>query len=182
MRAFIAIDLPKNVKQRAKIIQNTLRPYITKAKWVDPANTHITLKFLGSIDDNRLSKIKAIINSIARQHSPFKSRLTAFGFLPNNKNPRILFISTSQENKLRTIALQLEEELEKIGFEKEGRFRSHITLARIETPVNIKDLEQKIAAMGLNEIIPVDELILYKSTLTKDGPIYERIFTSSLTA
>ncbi len=182
MRAFIAIDLPKDLKEEIKSIQDVLKETDVNFRWVNPANIHLTLKFLGNIEKDQVEKIKTILTSVSKNFSSFKSEFTEFGFFPNEKKPRVFFIATSQEDTLKSVATNLQEELEKIGFEKEGKFKSHITLARIKTLKNIEKLIQNLSAIKFEESFDIKELVLYKSTLTKNGPIYEKIFSSSLTA
>ena len=180
MRTFIAIDLPLSIKTELEKIQEDFKKCNLSFKWVKPENTHLTLKFLGNTSDEQLDKIKKIITKVSQSFSVFEARFIEFGFFPNERRPRVFFISTSGEDLLKAIADLLEEELAKIGFKPEGRFKSHITLARIKTLENVDCLKRKIKQVKISEKFPVKEITLFKSTLTRGGPIYEKIFKSNL--
>jgi len=182
MRIFIAIDLPQEIKNKIDQIQSDFKKCDLAFKWVKPENIHLTLKFLGEIKQDRLDEIKKTIIEVSQNFKAFQANLSEFGFFPNERRPRVFFIATSEQDLLKSIAQKLEEGLEKIGFEAEGRFKSHITLARIKSPQNIDCLKQKIKEIKLVQNLPIKEIILFKSTLTGTGPIYEKIFKSSLTS
>lgn len=180
MRAFIAIDLPEKVKTSISSLQNNLKELNLSAKWVRPDNIHLTLKFLGNISDDKLTPVKEIIANIAKEFKTFEVNLTELGFFPNSRKPRVLFIATSKSEKLKAIADSLEEGLAKIGFVKEGRFKSHLTLARIKSLENISHLNKKITSLRIQASFKIDQITLYQSKLTSSGPVYEKLFTAQL--
>ncbi len=182
MRAFIAIDLPEKIKSRIAELEDDFKKCDLAFRWVRPENLHLTLKFLGDINQEQVSKIKEAITKISGKFTSFQASLNDFGFFPNERNPRIFFISIDKEELLKSIARELEEGLEPLGFDKENRFKSHITLARIKDLKNIDDLKPKIENIRLDEKFLIHAIILYESTLTGEGPIYGKIFKSNLTA
>ena len=180
MRAFIGIDLPFKTKDKISKIQEDLKALNLKLKWANSKNIHLTLKFLGNIKELRIPEIKEAINKTTKDLSAFEISLKDFGFFPNQNKPRVFFIETSKANLLKSIADKLEDSLAKIGFEKEGRFKSHITLARIKALDNIALLKDKIETIKLEEKFQIKAVTLYQSTLTPDGPIYKEIYTNNL--
>ncbi len=182
MRLFIAINLPSKIKEKIAFIQNTLRDCKLNAKWVNPPNIHLTLKFLGSIPKRKVPKIKEALDNTAIKFKVFDLALSGFGFFPNDRQPRIFFINTEKEIILEDIYKNLEDKLEAIGFQKQAKFSSHITLARLKTTQNIKQFQDKIKNISFGETFLVQNIALYKSVLTKEGPIYEIIERSRLTA
>lgn len=181
MRAFIAIDLPERIKSKIAELESDFKKCNLAFRWVKPENLHLTLKFLGDINQKQADKIKEAITKISGKFAAFETSFNGFGFFPDERKPRIFFISIDKEELLKGIASELEEELAKLGFEKENRFKSHITLARIKDLRNIESLKAKIKNTRLDEKFPADAIILYKSTLAKEGPIYGKIFKSNLT-
>jgi len=179
MRAFLAIKLPEHIIEEISKIQEVLKKCAPNFKWVRPQNTHLTLKFLGNIDEIKLEKTKDIITQTAKDFKSFSADLENFGFFPNEKRPRVFFISTTSEHTLKSIADKLEEKLELIGFEKEGRFKSHITLARIKEQKNINCLKEKLEDIKLKGNFPVEGITLYESTLTPKGAVYDVIFKAN---
>lgn len=182
MRAFIAVDLPESLKNHLSQIQEDLKTCNLECKWMKPESIHLTLKFLGDIDQKQLGQIKTILKQITSNFSCFEVNVDGFGFFPNEKRPRVFFLSTSEQERLKSIVDQLEKELEKIGFPIEDRFRSHLTLARIKSLKNIELLKEKTKDIKMEGKLTVKELVLYKSTLTPRGAIYERIASSPLAA
>jgi 2'-5' RNA ligase len=180
MRAFIAIDLPLQTKEKIAKLQEDLKKCNPDFKWVDPGNIHLTLRFLGNIQESRLGAVKEAIDKAVKGISEFKIVFSAFGFFPNPKRPKVFFIKTTEEKILRSIASNLEDGLEAIGFEKESRFSPHLTLARIKSFKNITGLKERIKDAKLEEEFMIKELILYKSTLTRLGPIYAEVYKKSL--
>jgi 2'-5' RNA ligase len=106
--------------------------------------------------------------------------LTKFGFFPNENYIRIVFIATDKEEILKKVAFELEEGLEKLGFPKEGRFSSHLTLARLRSKKNLDCLKKEIKNIAIREKFVVSEITLFKSTLKPTGPVYEKIFSAQL--
>lgn len=180
MRTFIAIDLPLAIKDQLEKIQNNLSQLPVKAKWVSSKNLHITLKFLGDTSKEKIEAIKEVCRKSTREHRSFCIDLENFGFLPNLKKPRVLFVDFSCGKGLESLVETLEENLEKTGFKKEKKFRPHITLARIKDLKNINQLAQEIDKLKIKSSFDVKKISLYESTLTNKGPIYKEIFKSSL--
>jgi len=181
MRTFIAIDLPSSLKEKIKKVLEKFKKCNLNAKWVESNNLHLTLKFLGEIKEDNLERIKKIIDTVAKKISSFEVSLKEFSFFPHPNNPRVFFISTDKEEKLREIAQDLEEQLLPLGFKKENRFKAHITLARFKSKKNIDCLKKELKNVSLKEDFLIKEIVLFKSILTSFGPIYEEIFKSNLT-
>lgn len=181
MRAFIAIDLPFNIKNKIRQIQTRLKSTEISAKWIKPENIHLTLKFLGNIEENQINEIKNIIKETTYISKPFQVSFNNFGFFPNPKKPKVFFISLTDESTLKKFTNILEEKLEKLGFKKEKRFEAHITLARIKNITNITNLVKEINNISFKKSFSINEIILFRSTLTQSGPIYAKVFSSSLT-
>ena len=180
MRTFIAVDLPKELKEKISSIIEKLAKCDLQAKWVKPENIHMTLKFLGNVDEKQIDVVKSIISEVTLTFKKIVVECSEFGFFPNEKHPRVFFIKTDKEDQLRKIYQELEEKLSHIGFEKEERFKSHLTLCRFKGKRNIDCLIREIKGIKFSQKLNIEEIALFKSTLTRSGPIYEKIFTASL--
>jgi len=180
MRLFIAIPIPQNIKDYLCDIQMQFKKCDLFAKWVNPQNVHMTLKFLGEVKEEKIQSIENVIKETIVDFSALEVNLKEFGFFPNERNPRVFFISTDKEEILQKLSYILEEKIEPLGFEREYRFKSHITIARLKNRKNIDCLVRKTKQITPDKSFPVDSIILYKSTLARTGPIYEEIFKSSL--
>ncbi|MDD5194120.1 MAG: RNA 2',3'-cyclic phosphodiesterase [Candidatus Omnitrophica bacterium] len=180
MRLFIAITIPDEIKEKIIKATETFKRVCPDAKWVKAENIHMTLKFLGEVEEKLLEEIQKVITQTAFCSS-FTVKLTHFGFFPSEKNPRVFFIATDKEEILKGMADNLEENLEKLGFPKEKRFLPHLTLARFREAKNIEALKSAVHRSAVEGSFTIEAITLYKSTLKKDGPVYENIFRAALT-
>lgn len=182
MRTFIAIELSKETKDWIAGLQGQLKNSGADVKWVKPENIHLTLKFLGEIDDRQLNSIIGILQDSNKDRNSFYIRLSSLGAFPKINFPRVIWIGIDKgETESKQIAKDLEEELTKVGLAKEKRpYSSHITLGRVRSALNrdrlIKDLGN--LANNFPQDAPgteflVSKITLFKSTLTPAGPIYE---------
>ncbi|MDD5477159.1 MAG: RNA 2',3'-cyclic phosphodiesterase [Candidatus Omnitrophica bacterium] len=179
MRAFIAIDLPSNIKNAISKMQDKLNTSLPKVNWVAPVNLHLTLKFLGEISPKQLDSINQIISQTVKTITGFKIKLESLGAFPNEACARIIWIGTDQAPKaLEQIVAQLETKLAGLGIPKEGRpFRAHITIGRIKHRLNPCDLEKGIDQVKNDVVYENLEfntrgITLFQSTLGKECPTY----------
>ena len=87
MRLFIAINLPDEIRTQLKELQRVLRPLASTAKWVAPESIHITLKFLGDIDEQLLPEIGDVLTAATAGKSVCDIQLVGVGAFPNVKRP-----------------------------------------------------------------------------------------------
>ncbi len=182
MRTFIAIEPRESLKNSLGQIQTKLKNQPLDARWVNPKNLHLTLKFLGQVTPEQINQINKVVDQVAKEFKAFTVSLRQFGFFPNPKQPRVFFLNPDNQENLKAIFSSLQEQLEIIGFPKKSRFSSHLTLARLKSNKNIRQFVEKIEAIEINFSFEVKEIAVFKSTLAKSGAIYEKIFSSSLTA
>jgi 2'-5' RNA ligase len=187
MRTFIAIDFDRNIKSRLSDLREELAESGADVRWVKSQDLHLTLKFLGDIDDKQAGVVKDLLEKIARLSSPFPIALKGVGAFPNIDSPKVVWVGiTKGLEALKKISLNLENELEKAGFSKEGRmFRPHVTLGRVRSGLNRAKLTEAIKNLSRKEepelIFMVESLTFFKSQLTPSGPIYTIIYSSNLT-
>jgi 2'-5' RNA ligase len=185
MRTFIAIKLPQNIRTGLSNIQDELKQTGADVKWVKPDNIHLTLKFLGEIDDSLAEKIKSVISAAAQQTPSFNLSLSQLGAFPKIQFPRVIWIGVNNDQPVIKMAKDLEQELIKIGIPTESRaFNSHITLGRVRSAQNRRALSEKLETLNKPSSsqpeFTVSGITLFKSTLTPQGPIYEAISDSPL--
>jgi len=180
IRAFIAIELNKQIKNRLSNIQDELKRTNADVKWVEPENIHLTLKFLGNIEEKKIEEIKRILEKISQKYARFLIELSTIGCFPKIDYPKVIWVGIEKGKlELSEIFSELEDELKKIGFEKEKRgFSAHITIGRMRSNLNrirlVEEIKNKKDFPRLNSL--VDRIILFKSNLTSKGPIYEIIY------
>lgn len=185
MRTFIAIELDNDIKQRLAPIQKKLIETGADVKWVKIENIHLTLKFLGEIEEKQLPQIKDIIQNICENKYTFNMTINELGAFPKLNYPRVIWIGVKEgKENIERISLELENSLSKIGFKKEKRpFSGHITLGRVRSNKNRAELIEavnKFNEINLKEtfIQPIKTITLFKSTLSLKGPTYEALYTA----
>jgi len=186
VRTFIAIPLNSHIREVLIETQDHLKKLDCNIKWVKPENIHLTLKFLGDVKQKRIDTIKQILDDLFRDTDPLTMELTQVGAFPNIDHPRILWIGLNDNDQsLAQIVSNLENNLGKAGFKKEDKpFSPHITIGRIRSPKNLKPLSEAINNYSLPDGIAqtIDHTVLYQSTLTSQGPIYEILQDFNFTA
>lgn len=175
MRVFIAIKLPDPIKTALAALQAELRQVSAKVSWTRLENLHLTLKFLGEVEAQRIPEVASACAAAALDAPPFAIGLQGTGGFPNLKHPRVLWIGlTGGIVALRTLHRTLDANLQTLGFEKEAHaFNPHLTLGRVKSLENISVATAKLLAYQLPELsFPVRELVVMQSQLHAAGAIY----------
>jgi RNA 2',3'-cyclic 3'-phosphodiesterase len=187
MRTFIAIELPQDIKDAISRMQTGLKASGADVKWVSTSNIHLTLKFLGEIDDKAKDAVCDTIRELAAGAANFTIKLGTIGAFPGIQAPRIIWIGLSQgHEQVKTIAQRLDRALEMIGFPKENReFSSHITIGRVRSMKNKDALARSISGLEASTTNNLGEfsagkITLLKSTLLPQGPVYEKLHETNL--
>ncbi len=177
IRAFIAFPL-NEAKLKIKPIIENLKNEIpgNEIKWVEVQNLHITLKFLGDINQQKLQNI---CQELKNQLSPLpllNPRIINSGVFPNYKKPNTIWLGIEPANIFDPFVSQVELICEKHGFARENRpFSPHITIGRVRRETNSREkISAVIKKFEKIESIPlsINQIVIYKSTLTRTGPIY----------
>lgn len=168
IRAFIAVEIDQPNKQKLSQLISSLKQANADVKWVNETQMHLTLKFLGDIDEDRVQEISDTLKSIADNTSTFKIRLSRIGAFPNLHKPRVIWLGIDKgAENLKNLASQL-------GKEEKREFKPHFTLGRVKSLKNILQLTKLISETPFQSQgeIPITKLILFQSTLTPKGAIY----------
>lgn len=174
VRLFVAIDLPRVLKDGLEAAVELLRPALPTAKWTRPEGRHLTLKFLGEVAEERLGEIEAALDLASAHRPPFGAALGEIGGFPNLRRPRILWVgTTSGVRELQALAREVEACLQPLGFKPEGRpFSGHLTLARFPSPSPVGALPD----VGIpHEPFDVEEIVLFQSQLGRGGARYTSV-------
>ena len=151
--------------------------------WVEPENIHLTLRFLGQVNNEQLDEIKKIVQETAKKIKRFNMDLGVIGAFPDVSYPRILWVGINFGfNELNEINAELEDKLETINFAVgEKYFHPHLTIARIKSLEGenmLPEITQKIHPKQLAET--VDKLVIVQSELTPQGAKYTELFRTEL--
>ena len=168
MRLFIAALIPDKIQNKLANYIHSLRNNMDGVKWERPQKLHLTLKFLGEVEESDLTEISNLVEKIVEPYSPFKMSITDFGGFPSLQNPRVLYIGLSQNKELSKLHDKLDDGLSQIGFEKESRkFIPHITIGRVKKRMSIKDVP-RISKVDFN----ISQVGVVKSELRPEGSLY----------
>lgn len=176
IRCFLAVDLPDSLRPQLALVQGELKKSRADVRWVAVGNIHLTLKFFGNVPEAEIDPLTEAAREAAAQQTPFQLQVTAAGAFPNMKSPRVIWLGLGGDViPLAQMYHKLEKAFAALGHLPEGRaFNPHLTLGRVKSPANRHRL-----AMALEKLPPlnwppfqVNEIILFRSTLTPQGSIY----------
>jgi RNA 2',3'-cyclic 3'-phosphodiesterase len=177
VRLFVALDLPEAVRHAlAELIAN-LKPKSQGARWVQPENLHITLKFIGHVGNEKLSPIQSALSSI-HTAQPIELRFRGIGFFPNERRPRAFWCGVAGSPNLAELAADIDRALVPLGIEAETRpFTPHLTLARFKSDEGVREVVHAANDMKSNDFGAATEtnFHLYESLLKSTGAQYNRV-------
>jgi len=183
MRCFIAIELSQETRGVLDKIQEELKQTIHGVKWVKPDNIHLTLKFIGNVEEETVDKIKEAMTQAASQTQPFKIKLSSAGAFPTPERPRVIWIGIEEGRKESTdIASSVEEKLIPLGIEKENRaFHPHLTLARVKFLKDKSSVKNAFTSLKIPQIeMTAEKVTLFQSTLSREGAVYSVLHEADL--
>lgn len=173
IRCFVAVELPESMREEISRIEADLK--VPGLRLVKPNLCHVTLKFLGEVPENKVQKAMEALNGV--RAAPFDLNVAGVGTFPG-RSIRVVWLGLRGE--MIDLHRQVEDALEPLGFEREQRgFSPHVTLGRVGRPNSetTQELAPKIAGFSGVDLgtFRVDRFYLKKSTLTREGPIYENL-------
>jgi len=179
VRCFIGIPMPQTYQQGLERLVDRVRPGLrSRMSWTKPGNWHLTVKFLGEVDEILVEDIKTALSGV--RFARFAIRAGSAGYFPNIRRPRVLWVGLSQgADQCSELFVSVEQALEPLGIEPDDHpFRSHLTLARIRQNKgdDWEELLKSIRSQPWGEFV-CDELVLWKSDLGPHGPTYARLMT-----
>jgi RNA 2',3'-cyclic 3'-phosphodiesterase len=179
LRLFTAVELPGEVKDGLLPILRECSLKFPAAKWVDPSQLHLTLRFLGDQEEGKLPALLDVLRAEGKKQRPFPIELGGLGTFPGAAKPAVLFVPVLQgAESLEALARDMGEGLRRAGIAFDDRdFRAHVTLGRIKT------LKGDGAAAGRLDgdlsggrwKMNVGQFVLFHSRLSQKGPIYTAV-------
>jgi len=169
MRTFISIEPPKEIRDYLFDIQKKLKSSSAKVKWIAKKHQHITLLFIGEVDENKLQQIKKRLSKI--KFNKFELNLDKIGVFPDENNIRIIWAGLNPRNKVIELQQKIDSELLDI-IKINTEFKAHLTLGRVKLVKNKEKFKEKLNLEIEKKKFEVTEFKLIKSELTKDGPKY----------
>ena len=181
MRLFVALDIPGEIRGQMAEYEEHVRQYAPEARWARVEGLHVTLKFLGEVNESRLPEIKAVLNVV--KDPPFEVAFHGIGFFPNARSARVFWIGVQASDALPQLARAIDEKLEKQGFTREQRpYSPHLTLARAGAPGSLRGLAPLLEHEAAPQFgtMTAHEFFLFQSHLGKGGSKYTKLERFSL--
>ena len=188
-RLFLAVPMPQPVRDRLRELVDRLEPRGWPMRWVEPDNAHLTLHFLGDTPPEMAEILRLALGPVIAEHPAFDLRTAGLGVFPKLKRPRVLWLGVwGPAHRLEAVYNDLGDQLVDMQFDLEEKpFSPHITLGRVRSGGNVplRDLSEalreaidEMAAEGLADpkdgiALPVEEVLLMRSHLNREGPRYE---------
>jgi 2'-5' RNA ligase len=178
-RTFIAVDISEEARAAvAEYIEGLRREFPQiRARWLPPENLHITIGFVGSVDEIGLLAIEQRVRAVAKQFGPFDARLEGTGHFANRKiraDALWIGVHSVPENMFSDLAAGL-------GDDGERKFVPHLTIARLKDPRQGKELVDAHLSASFGPVaFSIDHLTIYESILGAAGSTYRVISRHSL--
>lgn len=167
MRLFIAIEIPDDIKNELTGLQNN----DNKIRWVPKEQMHLTLKFVGQLDQNQAEMLKSELRSI--RFNPFELKLEGVGFFPEKGAPRVYWTGVSRNDSLFELQEMVEVAAVSAGAEKEKHsYKPHVTLGRVKNDKIEKSELKSAGADYESRIFRVQNFTLFESRLSPKGAIH----------
>jgi len=179
IRMFIAIQIPSELKKAIGSLQDRFKSVVKGVSWVRTENIHVTLKFLGDTNEDRIQEIGGKIEQAVSGIRPFRIEVKGVGAFPNLRRPRVIWVGAeSNPAVLESIVENLDNELKELRVKPEDRkFTAHLTLGRVKEALDGAALAEKVQTLaqfvaGSFEVTAIE---LIKSELLPTGARYTTI-------
>lgn len=175
-RLFVALEIPRPIS--TDLIN--LKTPIPGARWVDERNLHLTLQFLGEVENDRVEELIDVLEEIQTDY--FSLRLYDVGHFGSRTAPRVLWVNVEKSMALQELQSEVESLLDKNGFSIEKRkFVPHVTIARLKE-THYEDLVNFTMENSLfsSDQFEITHFHLYESKISSEGPTYTKLRTFEL--
>lgn len=184
-RTFIAIPAADQVYAQALATIKSLRAHTDNVRWTIPENLHWTLQFMGEVDDTDVYEICREVGRAAAEMEPFSFAGLSIQAFPKNEKPRTIWLGAGEGGEqLCTLQRKIEDRMSDLGFRPERqRFTPHLTLGRVLQGSHAGEaIAQQLTQLADLDggVMEVDEVIVFGSELTREGPTYHQMGSSYL--
>ena len=178
VRTFVAVEASPAVRERAARLIEEFAAAGAGVKWVASENLHLTLKFLGDVEQGDIHRVCESVQRAAAEVQPFEFEIRGAGAFPNLRRPRTIWLGAGRgEPQMADLAHRVDKALQKLRFPREDRrFQAHLTIGRVRNPgPELAELAELLGAAAHVEAgtMAVDEAGGFSSDPRPTGPIYE---------
>lgn len=201
IRAFLAVELSEGLRARVSQVQRDLKQRLdreasprVRISWVRPESIHLTIKFLGDIDESLVEPLGRAIESVVKAHQPIHIPIERLGAFPHLVQPKIVWIGAPEQwergeeaQRLAALHQAIETCCDTLGFAPDARPLSpHLTLARIKEGggyVGKALVESGVMARPLSlGSLDVGPVVLMQSDLRPTGSVYTKLWEVPLSS
>jgi 2'-5' RNA ligase len=183
IRAFLALEISDEARQGVENLAEQVRKgaQFTPARpsWTRPESMHLTLKFLGQIEEGFVERVAQRLEPACAALAPFEYGVRGLGVFPSHRRPRVVWIGvTKAAEELRRLHAVVEEQLAGLGVPRDQReFHPHLTLARLKSLTGAAALMKIVSTHGRQWCgqSRAERLVFFKSQLDPEGAIYTRL-------
>lgn len=175
IRCFVAVELPEALKKALESLRTRMDLPQFDVRWVQPANLHLTLRFLGEIPEEKLPLVEEASARAAGISSPFSIKIQGLGAFPKPEAARVVWVGVDPEAPLIELEKKLSRELSALKWPPPDKpFRPHLTLGRVKSSRGLGELRRLLERNREEKIgeMVVEEIRLIRSQLQRSGPIY----------
>jgi 2'-5' RNA ligase len=185
MRIFISIEIPEKIKDTIEKLIEEMKQVVIPIKWIEKKSLHVTLKFLGWIDDKKIEELADVTSKCVKDCGDFELGFAGIGAFPDLKRPRVIWTGISEgKDRATGLAECLDKKLAKLGYRSEDSdFSPHLTVGRIKDRIDLSALTRFISEKAglILGSFDVDHISIMKSSLKRSSPVYEEIKRIRLT-
>lgn len=175
IRAFVGVRIDPKMTQKISEVQSQLKRSLTGIRWVVQENLHFTLKFLGAVEEEKITSIIKAVGRVVRPAQPFSLTAGGIGVFPDIRKPRVLWVGLEAQG-LQTLSQEVEAALEPLGFAPEKRgFQPHLTIGRWRNfTAKAQRLKEEIDHWKDQDFgqSRVEEVVIFQSILKPNGAVY----------
>jgi 2'-5' RNA ligase len=177
VRTFVALELSPAAKAGILGLAGTLRGKGVRASWSREGTLHLTLKFIGDVEEADLPDVIEAVRRAATARGPFAFEIRGAGAFPSPRRPRVIWVGVAPSEALFDLQADVERELAGVGVPREERrWTPHLTVGRVREADGAPDLGGALAALRVpEESVQVGEVLVMKSRLSPSGAVHEVI-------
>jgi len=180
IRSFLAFEIPEEIKETVSFIYKGLKASSLDVRWVRQENIHLTVIFMGNINESDLGSIERAVEKTCSKYAPFRIKAKGAGVFSSLRNARVLWIGVEGDTeRMSYFRDSLQKRLRPFGIKRENkRFSPHLTVGRFKKGFNQTDKLREVIDRFKDVISPeavLNELVLFKSELRPDGAVYTKL-------
>jgi 2'-5' RNA ligase len=171
MRAFVSIELTKEIRSNLEEIQREFRKLNSRVRWIKAESLHLTLSFLGNIEESQVEVISSKLENISKNHKPFEVDISGISYFGRARKPSSVWAKVEPTDELKSL---FEAICEGLGKLEDREFVPHITLSRVKETKGLKSLVDKIEAKKKVQLgrLKVSRIHLVESKISHSGAVY----------